>query len=62
MLGSNRKNSKLPLYKLFGGFKNQVPCYVTCAYYRDGKDNNELAEIEALLGVGHKVLKEKLVD
>ena len=36
------KSSKLPLYKLFGGFKNQVPCYVTCAYYRDGKDNNEL--------------------
>ena len=55
------KNSKLPLYKLFGGFKNQVPCYVTCAYYRDGKDNNELrAEIEALLAGGHKSFKGKV--
>jgi L-alanine-DL-glutamate epimerase-like enolase superfamily enzyme len=46
---------------MFGGFKNQVPCYVTCAYYRDGKDNNELkAEIEALLAGGHKSFKGKV--
>ena len=27
-----------PLYRLFGGFRSEIPCYVTCAYYRDGKD------------------------
>ena len=32
------KVAKLPLYRLFGGFRSEVPCYVTCAYYRDGKD------------------------
>tara|TARA_B100000989_G_scaffold283099_1_gene248717 strand:+ start:2840 stop:3994 length:1155 start_codon:yes stop_codon:yes gene_type:complete len=55
------KKSKLPLYKLFGGFRNQVPCYVTCAYYRDGKDNKELKdEIHKLLDDGHKGFKGKV--
>ena len=29
------KASKIPLYKLFGGYRNKIPVYVTCAYYRD---------------------------
>tara|TARA_B100000963_G_scaffold47954_1_gene36233 strand:+ start:1423 stop:2577 length:1155 start_codon:yes stop_codon:yes gene_type:complete len=55
------KSSNLPLFKLFGGFKNQVPCYVTCAYYRDGKDNSELKdEIQKLIADGHKAFKGKV--
>ena len=36
------KASNIPLYKLFGGYRNKIPVYVTCAYYRDGKDEKEL--------------------
>tara|TARA_Y100001960_G_C14615859_1_gene798169 strand:+ start:22 stop:1161 length:1140 start_codon:yes stop_codon:yes gene_type:complete len=55
------KASNFPLYKLFGGYRNKVPCYVTCAYYRDGKDNKELKdEIEMLLGQGHQGFKGKV--
>ena len=55
------KSSNLPLFKLFGGYKNQVPCYVTCAYYRDGKDNSELKdEIQKLIADGHRAFKGKV--
>ena len=55
------KTAQLPLYKLFGGHRSQVPCYVTCAYYRDGKDNAELrAEIEMLVDQGHRGFKGKV--
>ena len=38
------KAAGLPLYRLFGGFRSEVPCYVTCAYYRDGKTRSELRD------------------
>jgi D-galactarolactone cycloisomerase len=44
-----------------GGYRNKVPCYVTCAYYRDGKDNAELRdEIQMLVEQGHKGFKGKV--
>ena len=55
------KTADMPLYKLFGGYRNRVPCYVTCAYYRDGKDNAELrAEMEMLVAQGHRAFKAKV--
>jgi L-alanine-DL-glutamate epimerase-like enolase superfamily enzyme len=55
------KKSGLPLYQLFGGFRDKVPCYVTCAYYQDGKDNVQLREeIEQLVADGHQGFKGKV--
>ena len=55
------KASNQPLFRLFGGYREEVPCYVTCAYYRDGKDLNELREeMEMLRDQGHKAFKAKI--
>jgi L-alanine-DL-glutamate epimerase-like enolase superfamily enzyme len=55
------KSAGLPLYRLFGGYRNEVPCYVTCAYYRDGKDMAELRdEMEMLKAQGHTGFKGKV--
>jgi hypothetical protein len=32
----------MPFYRLFGGYRNTVPYYVTCAYYRDGKTGTRM--------------------
>jgi D-galactarolactone cycloisomerase len=54
------KVAKLPLYRLFGGYRNAVPCYVTCAYYRDGKTLSELKdEMQMLKEQGHRGFKAK---
>lgn len=54
------KVAKLPLYRLFGGFRSEVPCYVTCAYYRDGKTLSELRdEMQMLKAQGHTGFKAK---
>lgn len=55
------KVAGLPLYRLFGGFADEVPCYVTCAYYRDGKDLAELRdEMQMLKAQGHRGFKAKV--
>jgi D-galactarolactone cycloisomerase len=55
------KAAGLPLYRLFGGYRDEVPCYVTCAYYRDGKSLAELRdEIEMLKAQGHTGFKAKV--
>jgi L-alanine-DL-glutamate epimerase-like enolase superfamily enzyme len=54
------KVAGLPLYRLFGGYRSEVPCYVTCAYYRDGKTKSELTdEMEMLKAQGHTGFKAK---
>ena len=55
------KASGQPLFRLFGGYRDEVPCYVTCAYYRDGKDLAELREeMEMLREQGHRAFKAKI--
>ncbi len=54
------KVAGLPLYRLFGGYRDEVPCYVTCAYYRDGKTLSELRdEVQMLKAQGHQGFKAK---
>jgi D-galactarolactone cycloisomerase len=54
------KRAGLPLYRLFGGFRDEVPAYVTCGYYRDNKDNAELRdEVQRLVDQGHTGFKAK---
>ena len=55
------KSSKTPLYKLFGGYRNKVPVYVTCGYYRDDKGESELREeLKKLIQIGHQSFKVKV--
>jgi D-galactarolactone cycloisomerase len=55
-----RKVASPPLYQIFGGYRDVVPCYVTCAYYREGKDSVELKdEIQKLVDQGHQGFKAK---
>ncbi|HET7596554.1 MAG TPA: mandelate racemase/muconate lactonizing enzyme family protein, partial [Burkholderiales bacterium] len=45
----------------FGGYRGEVPCYVTCAYYRDSKDMAELRdEMQMLKAQGHTGFKGKV--
>ena len=54
------KAARMPLFRIFGGHRDEVAAYVTCGYYRDGKDNSELRdEIHMLLAQGHTGFKTK---
>lgn len=55
------KAANLPLYRLFGGYRSDVPYYVTCAYYQDGKGIPQLREeLRKLLAQGHTRFKAKV--
>ena len=55
------KAAGLPLYRLFGGYRNKIPYYVTCGYYREGKDIFELRdEMQELKAQGHTSFKVKV--
>jgi len=55
------KRANLPLYRLFGGYRNVIPCYATCGYYRDGKDFSELKdELQMMIDQGHTGFKVKV--
>ncbi len=55
------KHSQMPLYRIFGGHRDAVPCYATCAYYREGKDLEELRdEMHMLKSQGHRAFKAKI--
>lgn len=54
------KAAKMPLFRLFGGYTDEVPAYVTCGYYREGKDHAELRdEMVMLIEQGHTGFKAK---
>ena len=55
------KSLNIPLYKLFGGYRNRIPVYVTCGYYREGKTETELREeLKKLIEIGHQSFKVKV--
>ena len=61
MLGHHRQESKITIVPTNGGWCHEVPYYVTCAYYQDGKDLSALRdEMERLKSQGHTRFKAKI--
>ncbi|BEU28514.1 mandelate racemase/muconate lactonizing enzyme family protein [Paraburkholderia sp. 22B1P] len=55
------KATRFPLFRLLGGWRSDVPYYVTCAYYQEGKGLPELRdEMHQLLEQGHTRFKAKV--
>ncbi|MCH7653889.1 MAG: mandelate racemase/muconate lactonizing enzyme family protein [Chloroflexi bacterium] len=55
------KAANMPVYKLLGGFRDTVPCYVTGGYYQDGKTLSDLAsECKTYVGMGYDAIKLKI--
>lgn len=43
------------------GFRDEVPCYATCGYYREGKDEQELRDdLQMMVDQGHTGFKVKI--
>jgi len=54
------KVAGLPLYRMFGGYTDEVEVYATCGYYREGKGNEELKdEVQMMIDQGHTGFKAK---
>ncbi|MFC1935489.1 mandelate racemase/muconate lactonizing enzyme family protein [Chloroflexota bacterium] len=55
------KAANMPVYKLLGGYRNRVPCYVTGGYYQEGKTNSDLVrECESYVDMGYNAIKLKV--
>jgi L-alanine-DL-glutamate epimerase-like enolase superfamily enzyme len=55
------KRAGLPLYRLLGGYTNQVPAYVTGGYYSEGKGIADLvAECQGYVEAGFRRIKIKV--
>ena len=55
------KAAGMPVYKLLGGTRNKVPCYVTGGYYQEGKGTAELVqECETYVDMGYSAIKLKI--
>jgi L-alanine-DL-glutamate epimerase-like enolase superfamily enzyme len=55
------KAANMPVWKLLGGYRNTVPCYVTGGYYQDGKTIADLeAECKGYVEMGYNAIKLKI--
>lgn len=55
------KAAGMPVYKLLGGTRNKVPCYITGGYYQEGKTNTDLVhECETYVDMGYNAIKLKI--
>ncbi|HEX9869503.1 MAG TPA: mandelate racemase/muconate lactonizing enzyme family protein, partial [Candidatus Tectomicrobia bacterium] len=55
------KQAGLPLYRLLGGYTNQVPAYVTGGYYTEGRGIPELiVECQGYVAAGYRAIKIKV--
>ena len=57
-MGNPRKQGKVEQIQ---GFRDEVPCYATCGYYREGKDEQELRDdLQMMVDQGHTGFKVKI--
>jgi D-arabinonate dehydratase len=55
------KYVKLPIWKILGGFRKQVPCYASGGYYKESKDVSGLVkEIDSYISMGFNAFKIKV--
>ena len=55
------KQAGLPLFRILGGYTNQVPAYVTGGYYTEGRGIPELvAECQGYVEAGYRAIKIKV--
>jgi len=55
------KLANMPLYKLLGGYRKEIPIYIAGGYYATGKDHSELqAEMASYVALGAMAVKMKV--